>query len=290
MFTNGAVAATIRNSVSPPLPATASVIPQRVELVTAQDNPVFAVVGHAAGARAAARYANLAATAFTAELNKYSQSVSSFAVQKLATPPATPTPKLGSGLATVVGMLAGLLVGVGAVLLLLAVRRPVLSPERALAATGAEGFGRLVLARSGKGVRGLPHLIRSLRENRAEALLVVGPHQVRKERRVVVAGLREILGPDGPSIIDQPSPTQIVARPESSLVLLVVPEGIGYSSLHRQADRYLDGRGGGVLLVRGHSRQFLQRRPRHLPPEQLRRTPSAAGVGDDGSVRVTARD
>ena len=122
-----------------------------------------------------------------------------------------------------------------------------------------------------------------------EALLVVGPHQVRKERRVLVAGLRELLGPDGPFIIDQPSPTQIVARPES-LVLLVVPEGIGYSSLHRQADRYLDGRGGGVLLVRGHSRQFLQRRPWHLPPEQPRRTPSAAGVGDDGSVRVTARD
>ena len=291
VFTNGAVAATIRNSVSPPLPGTASVIPQRVELVTAQDNPVFVVVGHAADARPAARYANLAAAAFTAELNKYSQSVSSFAVQKLAVPPAAPTPKVSGGLAIGVGVLAGLLVGVGVVVLLLIVRRPVLSPKRAHDATGADSFGRLVVARSGEGVRGLPHLVRSLRENRAEALLVVGPRKVRGECRTLVAGLSKILGPDGPSIIAQPSPAQIVAKPDSSLVLLVVPEGIGYSSLRRQADLHLDGGNCGVLLIRGHRGAFMKRRPRHLPPDQVRRDPlPAAGVEDDAPARVTARD
>jgi len=264
VFTNGAVAATIRASASPPMPGTVSVIPQRVELVTAQDDPVFVVVGHAAAPRAAARYANLAAAAFTAELNKYSQSVSSFAVQKLAVPPAAPTPKMGSGLAIGVGVLAGLLVGVGVVVLLLTVRRPVLSPKTAREATGADSFGRLVLARSGEGVRGLPHVVRSLRDSRAEALLVVGPRQVREGRRTLVAGLRKMLGPDGPSIIDQPGPAQIVAKPDSSLVLLVVPEGMGYSSLRRQAELYLDGRNCGVLLIRGHSSAF---RPRRQPDQ-----------------------
>lgn len=275
VFTNGAVAATIRNSTSPPLPQTASVIPQRVELVTAQDNVVFVVVGHAATARAAARYANLAAVAFTAELNKYSHSVGSFAVQKPAAVPATPAPKPGGGLVAAAGVLAGFLAGVGAVLLLLAVRRPVLSLETARDATGAESFGRLVLARAGGGVRGLPQLIRSLREKRAETLLVVGPRQLRAERPALVAGLSEILGPDGPSIIEQPSTAQLMAKPESSWVLLVVPEGIGYTALRRQAERYLDGRNCGVLLVRGHSRQILQRRPRQLISEQLRKHATA---------------
>src|SRR5690349_13241284 len=43
VFNNGAVAATIRKSVIPPLPHTVSVIPQKVELVTSQDNVVFVV-------------------------------------------------------------------------------------------------------------------------------------------------------------------------------------------------------------------------------------------------------
>ena len=76
--------------------------------------------------------------------------------------------------------------------------------------------------------------------------------------------------------------------PDSALVLLVVPEGIGYAALRRQAERYLDGRNGGVLLIRGHSRHFLQR----LLPEQSRshHRSAAAGVSGDDPVRVTARD
>jgi len=272
VFTNGAVAATIRSSANPPLPSSANVIPQRVELVTSQDNVVFVVVGHGATARQAARYANIAAATFTNELNKYAHSVGPFAVQKHATPPATPAAALGRGAAATAGVLAGLVAGVGVVVLLLTVRRPVLSPAAAFDATGAAGFGRLVLARSGKGVRGLPQLVRNVRENPSEALLVVGPRRVGAERRTLVAELSAILGPEGMTVIDQPSAAQMAARPESSLVLLVVPEGIAYASLRRQAEQYLDGHNCGVLLVRGHSRQFPQR----LFPEQLRRTSSAA--------------
>lgn len=291
VFTNGAVAATIRKSVNPPMPNTVSVIPQRVELITSQDNVVFVVVGHAATPRAAARYANLAATAFTAALNKYSRAVGSFAVQKVATPPAAPTPRLGGGLATAVGVLVGLVAGAGVVVLLLAVRRPVLSPASAVDATGAEVFGRLVLDRFGKGVRGLPHLVRTLREHRAEALLLVGPRQIRPERRMLAAGLTEIRGPGGPLIVDQPGPAQIVAQPDSSLVLLVVPEGIAHASLRRQAELYLDGRNGGVLLVRGRSRHWLHRRPQDHVAERPRPSGSpAAGVSGHGPAGITARD
>jgi hypothetical protein len=175
-------------------------------------------------------------------------------------------------------------------MLLLAVRRPVLTPEGGLDATGAQGFGRLVLTRSGQGALGLPHLIRSLRESRAEAVILVGPRRVRQARRTLTVGLREILGAGGPSIIELPSPTRIEAQPDSSLVLLVVPEGIGRNSLCRQAERYLDGRNCAVLLVRGFSGPFPRRQPRPLIPEQRRGPSPAAGVHREGPASVTARD
>jgi hypothetical protein len=254
--------------VAPPLPPTAGVIPQRVELITAQDNVVLVVVGHATTPRAAARYANLGAATLTQELNKYARSVGSFAVQKLATVPATPVQQIGGATAAVIGVLAGLLAGIGAVVLLVAVRRPVVGAHAALQATGAQGFGRLRLVRSGNGVRGLPNLIRQLREHPVGLILLVGPRSTRAERRMLATELSETLGPGQLRIVEDPAQAQIVGRPADSLVLLVVPEGIAHRSLRGLADQYLDGRQCGVILVRGHRRRFRAagRRSRHGPP------------------------
>lgn len=269
VFTNGAVAATIRRSVQPPMPAATPVIPNRVELVTSQDNVVFVVVGHGSTPATAARFANLAATSFTAELNKYARSVGSFAVQKLATKPALPTDTFGGRLAETIGVVAGLVAGIGLVILVLAMTRPVLSAQDALEATGAQGFGRLRLARSGRGVRGLPQLIRRLRAHPADTVLVVGPRRSRADRRMLENDLTQILGPGGPAIVDGATPAQIATRPESSLVLLVVREGIGYGTLRRLAEQYLDGGESGVLLVHGHGGLPWRRRlaPTPLPAE-----------------------
>lgn len=277
VFTNGAVAATIRQSVDPPVPAAVSVIPQRVELVAAQDNVVFVVMGHAPTARAAARYANLAATTFTEELNKYAHSVGSFAVQKLAVPPALPVKQVGGTLAAAIGVAAGLLAGVGAVLLLLAIRRPVLSPASAEQATGARAFGRLRLASSADGVRGLPQLCHRLRTEGTDLLLVAGSPRTARLRVGLVNELVRSLAQRPITIVDGPTQWQVAERPDSSLVLLVVPEGIGHAALARQAEQYLDGGRTGVVLVHGHGWHPFRWRPLLLPARS--RVAVASGSG-----------
>jgi len=276
VFTNGAVAASIRHSVTPPLPPSVNVIPQQVSLITAQDNVVLVVEGHAPTPRAAARYANLAAATFTEELNKYAHSVGAFAVQKLALPPAAPVQRIGATTAAVIGVLAGLLAGLGAVVLLIAVRRPVVDAHSALQATGAQGFGRLRLVRSGHGVRGLPNLIRQLREHPVGVLLLVGPRSTRSERRMLAAELSDILGTSRMTIVEDPSQAQIAGRQDDSLVLLVVPEGISHRALSTLADQYLDGRQCGVILVRGHSRRLHASGRRSRPEGPSRPRVSAA--------------
>jgi len=278
VFTNGAVAATIRTSVDPRVPAQVSVIPQRVELVTAQDNVVFMVVGHGSTPRAAARYANLAATTFTEELNKYAHSVGSFAVQKLPTPPASPVqPPLGSALAALIGVVAGLLAGVGAVVMVLAVRRPVLNGTSAEQVTGARAFGRLRLARSADGMRGLPQLCHRLRVEDCPLLLVAGPHRTSRLRQTLVNELARLLSQRPVTIIDGPTQWQVAERPDSSLVLLVVPEGIGHTALVRQAEKYLDGGRAGVVLVRGQRWRPFRWRPILLPARSRVAVASAPG-------------
>lgn len=292
VFTNGAVAATIRRSVDPPLPAGVSVIPQRVELVAAQDNVVFMVVGHGSTPRAAARYANLAATTFTEELNKYAHSVGSFAVQKLALAPAESVkPLLGSTLAALLGVVAGLLVGVGTVVMVLAVRRPVLDGTSAEQATGARAFGRLRLARSSHGMRGLLQLCHRLRAEGSPLLLVAGSQRTARLRKALVNELARLLSERPVTIIDGPGQWQIAERPDSSLLLLVVPEGIGHAALVRLAEQYLDGGPSGVVLVRGQSRRPFRWRPILLPARTRVAVASAPGKRhSDRHVGLSADD
>lgn len=60
------------------------------------------------------------------------------------------------------------------------------------------------------------------------------------------------------ALVDGPTTDERISRPDYSLLLLVVPEGIGINALRKAADEYLDGGPVGVVLVRkrglGHHR------------------------------------
>src|SRR5262245_2863557 len=121
VFDNGAVARDVRELRG--LPADASVIPGTVRLQTAQDNPVMTVTGEGSSPTIATSVANKAADTFVVELNRYKRSVGTFAVQSVAVPPAKAEPKLVSGpWGVVIGVLAGLVAGIGAVGLIVALR------------------------------------------------------------------------------------------------------------------------------------------------------------------------
>ncbi len=279
VFYNGVVAEAVRESVEPPLPRSVNVIPERVELVAAQDNIVFTVTGRGPTAEYAQHVANVAAAKFTEELNKYSASVGSFAIQRLATPPGQPVPKLGGALAAGIGVLAGLAAGVGIVALLLVWRRPVVAAGHAEEVTGAPVLGRVLLSPARDGTRGLPQLCHRLLSGPIDMLLLAGPHDTRRARRLLTSELTKVLGwtrsvvvtkgqggahhraaPEPVSaegeprpelhIIAEPSQVEVATRSSTSLTLLVVREGVAHSVLRRQAEQYLDDGVTGVVLVR----------------------------------------
>jgi hypothetical protein len=187
VFNNGAVAKAVRDTLK--LGPGATVSPKYVELVAAQDNLVFTVLGHDKNAQTAQKLANLAAATFTVELNKYSGSVGQFQVQHGAPLPATPTATLGGGkLAIAIGLLAGLIAGLAAVALIVVWRRPVLDAASAEEATNAPVYGLVKLPR-GRGpvdsysIRGLAPLCRRVLASSYDTVLLVsspkGETQVR---------------------------------------------------------------------------------------------------------------
>jgi hypothetical protein len=277
VFNNGTVAAAVRTSFVPPLPPSTDVIPGRVELIAAQDNIVFTVVGRGPTPESAQRIANIAAASFANEINKYSRTIGSFAVQQLARRPGQPVDRPSGVLTLALGVLAGLTAGVGAVAFLLVWRRPVIDVATAEDASDAAVFGRVLLGTSRDFTRGLPHLCRRVLSGSADTLLLAGPRSTRRERRLLAEILTDTLAPtrdverwhgeadlsgngevptagrphrDRLVIVDDPTQDQLVNRPESSLTLLIVREGISQSALRRQVERYLDGGAEGVVLVR----------------------------------------
>lgn len=308
IFSNGAVAAEIRTMFEPQLSPSASVIPNRVELVAPQDNVILTVIGHGATPATAERIANRAAARFTAELNKYSRPIGVFAVQRSASAPARPNPQVGGTLPIALGLLGGLVFGIGAVALLLVWRRPVVEVGGAEEATGAPLYARVQLGSSDGDVRGLPQLCRRLLDSPVDVLLLAGPSRYRRERRQLATALTDVLARARPVtvvrggefdprdygdghlapgnapgrrelvIVDGPTQAEVATRPDASLTLLVVREGTSYSSLRGQAENYLDEGAAGVVLIRGsrlHPRNWLQRL-RSPRPSKRQRTVAAS--------------
>ena len=254
----------------------------RLELVAAQDNIIFTVVARSTSPEVARDVANLAAARFVEELNIYSQPVGSFSVSRLATEPTEPMPRLEGPLAWGIGLTSGLLVGLAAVVLLLLLRRPVIDVATAQqGAGGAPVLGRVTLGRRGTGAAGMTQLCHRILSRPTELLLMVGPPSSRRERHelggelaawlsrvrhVVYTRSRDGVDQFGSAslaatstsedeliVLEDASPVEVATRPEGSLTLLVVHEGIPAASLREQALQYLDGGNAAVVLLRRES-------------------------------------
>lgn len=290
VFISGAVADSVRESFG--LSGTSPVIPERVELVTEQDNVAFTVIGRSEDPTVAAQLANTAAAAFQLELNQTSDAVGYFIVLSQAEPPASAEPSLAGGnLALAIGVLGGLVVGLALVALLVVIRRPVLDPEAAKGATGAPVLARVTIPRGRGDVRerdahGVGVLCRRLLAGSSSVVLLAGPknsaglrHRLTpvlttllgRSRSVVVSrggeqdlttqweldarrGRRARSVPGMPKaelvLVDGPTADERMHRPDSALMVLVVPEGIGLNALRQAAEEYFDGGPAAVVLVR----------------------------------------
>ena len=295
VFTNGEVEGAVRDALG--LDDDVAVIPSHVELISAQDNPSFTVVGRADDPDEAADLADLAAATFTREMNSTTvESVGTFSIQSTADVPARPLPTLGGGrLAIVVGVLAGLVAAAGAVGLLLMLRRPVLDPATASAVTGVPVLGRVRMrraasARVDRDIVGIAPLSRRILATRAPVVMFVSPSRAAARRHQVAEALTLVLGDSRPVrlvsggnldadsdgrrptpeaeartgdrpgstrsgesgelvLVDGPTMQERAARPETTLMVLVVPEGISENALRQAAEEYLDGDGPGMVLV-----------------------------------------
>lgn len=285
--------------------ATDPVGADQLELVAAQDNIVFTVVARSTDPRTAQDTANEAATTFVEQLNVYSQSVGSFSVSHLATTPSQPLPSLGGPVAWALGLLAGLLVGCGCVGFLLLVRRPVIDAATAERESGATVLGRITLDRRGTGASGMTQLCHRIVSEPTRMVLMAGPKAMRRERheladelvywlkrvrRVISIGSREpmeelgaaslaerALDEDELVIVDDASPVDVATRPENSLTLLVVREGIPRSALHEQSRQYVDSGSVAMVLVRRATwlEQLRHRRPTDRPAARTTRVHSS---------------
>lgn len=127
VFTSGAVIRRVAADPGVAAPAE-SLVPDRLEVVTGLDSPVFEVIGKDIDPETAALLANLAATVFVEELNRAGPGIGTFALQDAAQAPDEPRSPLSLPVSVVAGVLAGTLLGGGLVTLLVVLRRPVVGP------------------------------------------------------------------------------------------------------------------------------------------------------------------
>ena len=289
VFDNGAVARDVRDLLA--LPPDASVVPGTVRLRTAQDNPVMIVTGQGSTPQKAASVANKGAATFVVELNRYSGSVGTFAVQSKAVLPAEAEPKIVSGpWGVAIGLLAGLVAGVGAVGLIVALRHPVVGAAAAQGTTGLPVLGRVPLPRRGPPDHAermaIGALSRRLLLEKHDVVYVTGPVQSQVERIAssVSAFLANARGPNpaaqtyGDAALTSSSPsarrapevtaldptsleTWVEDPDHCSLTVLVVPEGIRAGALHRLVDQRVSGNAAALVLTVPH-REWRAPRPR----------------------------
>ena len=278
------------------VPPTTKLGPEQLEMIAAQDNIIFTVVAHSPNPGVAQNTANVAADKFVEGLNIYTQSVGSFAVNSPAAGIPEQVPTLGGPLAWGIGIASGLLVGFGAVALLLLVRRPVIDPATAEQESGATVLGRITLNRSGTGASGMTQLCHRIVSQPTRMVLMAGPKGMRRERHelgdemvfwlsrvrhVISIGSREPVEEFGAAsladrtsdedelvIVNDASPVDVATRPDRSLTLLVVGEGISRAALHEQARQYVDDGSVAMVLVRRGSwlAQLRGDRPAGRPP------------------------
>jgi capsular polysaccharide biosynthesis protein len=211
VFNNGAVAQAVNQEFSSGGDPD-GVIPDRVRLVSEQDNIILAVVGRDPNPRTAADVANAAADAFLEALNAPGSGVGTFILQSPATAPAGNDGNPNLLIALPIGLGAGLLLGLAAVSVMLVARRPVVSGVDAEELTGITALGTVTIPRGTRGrilapqhIGGLAPVCRRLLALPTPTLLLVSQPRNAPIRRllstsltVVLRRIRDVrfLGPD----------------------------------------------------------------------------------------------
>jgi hypothetical protein len=299
VFDNGEVAAEIREVLSTDLGVevgrSADVIPRYVESVSEQDNPSFTIIGRSDDPNEAVLLADVAAATFVSELNSTtSESIGTFAIQSSADPPSSPVPSLGGGgFALVLGALAGLLAGIGAVALLMLFRRPVLDSGTAAQVAGVPVVGRVLLSRhEGDDLHastGLAPLCRRLLAGSSSVVILVSSPKDEQYRHRIAAALSQVLRGQSITVVEGPTTEQLASRPRGATVLLVTHEGVSQSTLRDDSAEYLALEDDGGLVLVGKQSRWGRRRksssataPREAPPS----TGTSSRAAERSSHRV----
>ncbi len=199
VFDNGQVAQAVSQQLAGDVPLQ-DIVPDRVSLVADQDSIVFRVLGHDPDPQTAADLANTAATAFLEALNAPGAGVGAFELLSPAEPPAAPGPALGQRLAIPLGIVTGIMLGLAAVSLLLAARRPVIDAAGVNDATGVAALGVVTVPRTRRGefaqpdqFPGLIPVCRRLLRLRTPTIVLVSRAREERLRGQVSVALTSIL-------------------------------------------------------------------------------------------------
>lgn len=181
IFADGAVAAAVAGDKAVQ-GRTKGLIPGKLNVVAPEDSIVLTVQARDDQPDDAARLADAAAAAFVTELNKPGPGVGVFELQATAVPPTEPLQVMSPALRATLGALAGLALGVGLAALIVALRRPVLTPRGVQSAAGVPLLGTVELPVAPKegyagplGVRGLATVTRWVATVPGGRLLLISP-------------------------------------------------------------------------------------------------------------------
>jgi hypothetical protein len=150
VFYNGAVARAV--AADPSFAAApGDLVPTRLDVVVPKDSITLLVIGRDDDPAVAARLADAGATAFVEELNRGGPGIGTFSVENRAAVPGAPVGGFPAALAAAIGALVGAVLGLGVVVLIAVIRRPVVAAEDVESVLGTRLIGNVVLPRPQRG-------------------------------------------------------------------------------------------------------------------------------------------
>ncbi|MDP8929573.1 MAG: hypothetical protein M3O70_13630 [Actinomycetota bacterium] len=221
VFTSGAVARAV--AADPAIGGSPrELIPERLDIVAAEDSIVFPVLGRDDVPTTAARLANLAAAAFVEELNKGGAGIGSFAVHSAARVPSQALDPPDRSLPASVGAIAGGVLGLGLIALIAVLRYPVVDTAGVRSALGTRLLGTVLLHRPVGGrlpapqdVPGIAAVTRWLADAPPGRILFASSRRLAPARRYILAILAVALSPLRPTSVLSAQPRDAIqARSE----------------------------------------------------------------------------
>jgi len=264
--------------------APALVIPNHASLEPVVGTIVLRVVGNAQSADLAARTATSVAAALIDELNRPGRGVGVFALQEPAAVPSRPVHRRGAAFTLAVALIAGLLLGVGFIALIVATRKPLITPAEATAIAGAAVLGAPALRRRNgdpRAVAGIAAITERLGADDLRACAFVAARGAERQASQISALVASVLGrardvklipaqdavahprSEGDVlVIDGPAAASADALqllPSGTVCVLVLREGTRAAVLEEAAEQFPPGALRGLVFVR-RSRLFRRRR------------------------------